>query len=344
MASGEDVALYYALDTSRLTLFQLRQSLGGVMRYSPGLPIYVAVAGELPPQDQNLLQALHINIISLELEKDISPTFMKWRALSMLPPCRDLIYLDTDTLLFGEPMRLFEFAGPQDFYARPELACDQCESAFPYRLNVSLVTRSIVDHWLMSEISGRLGARVMPILNTGVMLFRNGSAQKISQYWDGFVRLARRFRRKQLPFPCRNSHLLEEMVAPLVLGSLPCLTWGQLPAEACSFYLEYRGQNEHPTGVVLHTMSALYSAALWEFVGKYEALEYENLEADQPGLAQRAREWLKSLRLLLGTTFVPVPRSWLAAWIRAGAMAVTETREQSSVAALPLTDKRRTCK
>jgi hypothetical protein len=175
--------------------------------------------------------------------------------------------------------------------------------------------------WLLAAIAARIGARLLPIFNTGVMLFRNGFAGRVAAHWPEFLRLERRFRRKQLPYPCKNAHILEEIVTSLALGTIEPFTWSHLIRELCPSYLEYRGRNVQSPGIVLHAWTSFYPSCAFEFLGKDAALAYASLP--QQG-APRARAFglrskVRAGRLLLGTAMLRLPSPVVDAWLRVGA-------------------------
>lgn len=311
--------LYYALDVNPRVLFQLRCSIHSVRKYAPTLPIYAVIAGQLPAIERRSLESLGVTVIAATLERGTSPTFMKWRGLAKLPPQRDLLYLDTDTLAFDDPTLLFDLCGPEDFHARLEVGCDLEESAYPFLFNVRLFTKSRVDPWLFRKIVEHRRGRLLPIFNTGVMLFRNGLAERLAQHWSAFVRLDRQFRRKQIPYPSVHVHILEEMVAPLVLGSIGPFSWKPLTPQLCPFYLEYRGRHVETHGLILHVWSAYYDSCMFEYMGKECALAYRALplppENGGSGLAAR----IAARRLLLGSMWMRLPKPLLNVWLRMGA-------------------------
>jgi hypothetical protein len=310
-------SLYYALDTNPHTLFQLRQSVNSVRRFAPALPIYAVIAGNLSIADIKFLDSVDVRVIRSRIENGVSPTFMKWRALADLPPQREFLYLDTDTFVFDDPMRLFESAGGEDFHARPELACERDQSAYPLLINVLLLTKSHVDHWLFEKIAEHLNANIVPIFNTGIMLFRNGFATRLGNEWRNFVTLNHKFRSKRLPYPCWAAHILEEIVASLVLGAMDQFTWSKLGAESCPCYEEYRGRNVQTPGVVLHAWSRHYASCLFDFVSKDDALSYRALR-HPAGNRSSISTQIAAHRLLLGSMWMRLPKTLLETWVRIG--------------------------
>lgn len=321
--TGRSRALYYALDLHPRHLFQLRHSILSVRHHAPKLPIYVVVVGTLPESDQAFLHSFDVTLIPSSLEPGTSPTFLKWRALAELPPVTDLLYLDTDTLAFDDPTRFFDLAGQEDFHARPEVGCAGYKS-LPYLFNVSIVTTNIVDEQLYARLAEGLDVGVVPIFNTGVMAFRNGSGRRLANSWNDFLRLERRFRYKYLPYPCKNPHLLEEMVTSFVLGGINEFSWAYLAPELCPSFVEYRGRNVANQGIILHAWSAYYAPCIFEFIGKDEAFAYEALPKTGPAEPRR-RGILAKARgagLLWGSMFMRLPRPVVAVWIRIGSIGI----------------------
>ena len=301
-------ALYYALDVHPRTVFQLRRSVESVRRHTQALPMYAAVSGALDTVDRTFLENRAVTVLNNGSAK-VGPTYLKWYALRHDLPAEQLLYFDTDTFASGDPSQLFE-AGADDFHARLEVGSERDPGAYPYRLNAQLVTRSQLDHELFDWICRAIGARALPIFNTGVMLFRNGVARRVSSRWPDFVRLDRAFRRKRLPYPCRNAHILEQVVATLVLGTIDDLSWASLPRHACPSYQEYRGGHVTSPGIVLHTWSACYAACLFERDGADAAGAYTTLPPHDDA------RWAVTSRLLrLGSTLWRLPNPVLERWV-----------------------------
>jgi hypothetical protein len=307
-------ALYYASDNHPQSIFKLRHSVISVRRHAVALPIYAVITGALPASDHSFLESFGITIVHGYLEPGMSLLFLKWRALLELPPHRELLYLDTDTLAFDDPVKFFSLAGGEDFHARAEIACAPQGPAYPFLLNASFITRSMVDHWIFRRIADGLGGESLPVFNTGVMLFRNGSAQRLKHHWKDFLRLDRRFRRKLLPYPCANPHLLEEMVASLVLGTRARFSWSHLPPSSCPCYLEYRGEYRQP-GIILHTWSAFYAACIFEFFGRDEALAFHSINKRSSGAI---RKLVRTALLQAGSIKLRLPQWLLDWWVRFG--------------------------
>lgn len=313
-------SLFYALDLNPRVLFELRRSINSVRRHAPAMPIYALIAGEPSADDRKYLDSVGVNVIPTRIERGTSPIFLKWRALMQLPPQAEWLYLDTDTLIFDDLKRLFDLSGPQDFLARFEIGCGHDETTYPFLVNAMLLAKSHVDHWMYQRIAERLGSRFVPIFNNGVMMFRNGFAQRLGKYWDDFLRLERSFRRKRLPYPCWNPHILDELVSPLVFGTMDGFTWGELPPQLCPFYVEYRGRHAETPGILLHTWTPFYGGCLFEFLGKDDALAYLALRAKDPGgdLVSGFRAKLRSRWITMGSYWMRLPKSVQETWLRLG--------------------------
>ena len=322
--------LYYAVDTNPRVLFELRRSISSVRRYASTLPIYAVIAGEPSADDRRFLDSANVTVIAGNIDGGTSPTFMKWRALAELPPQDDLLYLDTDTLVFDDPSSLFDLIGHEDFHARLEIACDSDPSSYPMLINVRLLARSNVDHDLFRSIAQHLGVRLVPIFNTGIMLFRNGLAHRLGNHWKDFVRIERQFRHKQLPYPCLAAHLLEEMVAPLVLGGVDSFTWRLLEPELCPFYAEYRGRNVKTHGTILHTWAQHYDSCVFEFIGKDDALAYQALRSNGSAISGLVTQ-INARKLLLGSMWMRFPKSLLERWLRNGASSFRRRQGEAKV-------------
>jgi hypothetical protein len=163
--------------------------------------------------------------------------------------------------------------------------------------------------------------RVVPVFNTGVMLLRNGLGNRIANLWSLFVSLARSFQLKALLYPCRNPHLLEEIVATLVMGGVPKATWKELPEHLAPFFLEYQGRHAATRGIVMHTFSSLYPPCLFDWFGAEELRRYDGLNAGiGRSILPRVRKAISAGWLLLGTRLLPLPSDLQASWARKAAL------------------------
>lgn len=313
MASPEPShAIYYAIDAAPRCLFEFRHSVASVRRHCPALPMYVALAGEVDRDDRDFMDAHQVAVLPTERDASLSAVFLKWQALAHGFRETDVLYLDADTIAFDDVSRLFESQGKEDFHARRELACEPEPSVYPHLLNAFLIGSTQVDHRLFDLVRKHMGAETRPVWNTGVMLFRNGLAGRLAGAWPEFARLARLFRRKRLPYPCTNPHILEEIVTSLALGAIHPLTWALLPPIACAWFTEYMGRDALPP-IVLHTWDTFYPGYLCH-AGDREALRtYLALPI------KRSRPRIQALWLKLGTGPLAAPEWVLDRWVQVGA-------------------------
>jgi hypothetical protein len=305
-------AIYYALDSHPRCVAQLKRSIASVRRHCR-LPIYVVWAGAPGAHERAFLEDQGVTWLPTRALKRMSPTFLKWRALVHELPATDLLYLDTDTVALGDVERLFELAPGLDFQARREIASEDDAACYPYMVNAMFVGDSQLDHALYAAVCASLGARVLPLWNSGVMLLRRGLGARVGRCWDDFVRLHRLLCMKRLPYPCRNAHILEEVVAALVLGTLPELSWGLLPRDVAPWFLEYIARDGPAAPLVVHTWNSGYVGYLCHS-GDHEGLRaYLALPGGGP-----PKPRLETLLLTLGTTVRRVPPWALARWVRHG--------------------------
>jgi hypothetical protein len=305
-------ALYYALDAAPRCLFELRRSIASVRAHGGTLPIYVALAGAAGGDDRVFFDAHGVTVLPAERPAGMSQMFMKWSALTHGFREREVLFLDTDTIALDDVSRLFDLHAERDFYARPEIATDPDTTRYPYLVNLWVIPDSQIDHRLFQTLCDRIGVSPRPVWSTGVMLMRNGLAARLAGRWPDVERFHRLFSRKQLPYPCKNAHILEEVIAALVLGTIPTLTWDFLPASSALTFPEYMERGS-ASPIVLHTGSMFYRAYLCRF-------EPAAMRGYMSLPIKRAKRWARDVLLPLGSTRLPLPRSTLETWLRRGAM------------------------
>ena len=120
----------------------------------------------------------------------------------------------------------------------------------------------------LDALARALGARSLPIFNTGVMIFNRGSHRRIGAATADLLDLGARFHAGDLELPCFNRGITEEVCASLVLGRLEPLRWGYLDRADAPFYLEWRARLVGGCGLVMHTWSHYLPFAVVEFFGR----------------------------------------------------------------------------
>lgn len=171
--------------------------------------------------------------------------------------------------------------------------------------------RSILHHDLFAHLCEGVGARVVPIFNTGVMLFRNGVHRTLGRCIEEMMRLRAAFARKALPFPCANVRLFDEVLGALILGRVPGLTWNAIPPQLVPFYEEMRSGSLASAGLVLHVWSNRYADFLAAEEGSKAAHEY--LAIPPHGVR---KDWLFSAWMRAGVSRLQLPPTLLARWAR----------------------------
>jgi hypothetical protein len=310
--------IYYALNSEPRCIYQLRRSVASVRQHNCHIDVYAAITGHLNSDDRAYFADHRVTLLHSGSCRPLPPTFMKWWVLRCIPNDDvDLIYCDVDTLALGDIATLPGRLGDQDFHARIEYGCVVGDASYPYLVNTMLVTGPQVDYALLATLAAGLNAALLPVCNTGVMIFRNGLASRLIDAWPLFVDLYRGFRRKLLPYPCRHPHHIDEICAALVLGTIKGVTFSPLCAELCPWFAEYATHGDHRHAIVLHTGIAQYSAALFAFDGAQAVRQFLDLpRACQTPKTARARS------LTLGTTCLPCSPRMLRYWARLGTAAI----------------------
>jgi hypothetical protein len=304
-------AIYYAFDLSPRCVQQFLHSVASVRLHCKDIPIYAVVWGSPSSSDHALFDAHQVTVLSAKSQSEERPTFLKWRALEQCCRESDILFLDTDTIVLGDVNRVFDERGPEDFHARLEVACDPNPLAYPCLVNTSLIMTTQISHGLLAKINAAVEGATLPVFNTGVMLFRNGLAARLADRWTEIIDLARLFRRKQMPYPSRNTRLMDEVAASIVLGRVESLRWSMLDPTTFPFFLEY-ARHRSADALIMHTWAMYYAHYLFEHHGRKAGLEYLRLPAHRSrsrGFNQWMALGLKSFRL---------SEPWVDRWVKYG--------------------------
>jgi hypothetical protein len=291
--SHPDHAVVFAIDDSACHALQLFKSVQSIKQTGTNVPIYVhAYCNSLPRTLSELSRWPGVSIVHESSRFGDTPTFLKWAAVSNpIHAKRDaILYLDADTIVSGDPAKFFAVYSPDDFYAREE--CDASHDAEPrwigsFKVGCQIKTR------MMELIRHGLGSRSVSLYNTGVMILRSTFLSRMGAALEEFITLKDLFIEGKLPYPCTNAHLLEEIVATLVLGRMPQVRFGKLDREFAPFYLELKEGVVRTRGEILHIWGYYYADYLREFEGDDAAQSYMATKSlistrNQPSMAGSA--------------------------------------------------------
>lgn len=253
----EDQAAYYAINNDPRYVSFTKTSVETLRKFNKDLKVYLFVYGELEDSDRSFFRK---NNIIVAVKGGVQPehvTSLKWFSLQYLArsTVKRLIYIDGDTIFSGKVDILFERHDVFDFYARIEVGTEKDRG--DYYIGKSLI-RAQLNHDAYQQITKQLKAVNVPVFNTGVMLFNHSSFKKIAQRLVFYKSVLRRFQKKSLPYPCLNSHLIDEITASITFGKVRGFTYGVLDKKIAPCYLEFKEKAVKTPGTVMHIWTCLY--------------------------------------------------------------------------------------
>jgi len=259
--------IYYAVDTSRLHLYLVRLSLQSLRRWNSDIEVKVFCYGDVPAASRRGFLKLGAEVVSMRKPKAIPATFLKWHALRGMENSR-VLYVDSDTLFFGDPLKLFRKFKTRDFYAREEYGT---RPGVGFQLLGNSVLEPQIYDKKLKAISLILGFKRRPIFNTGVMLFNNGFAGKMGKRFDEMTEVFRTFVEHPGYYPAENPHLMDEVVSSIVFGRLPRFSYERISKKVSPWYCEWKAGVVSSPGIVMHSWSKYSPYFVREFVGAREA-------------------------------------------------------------------------
>lgn len=107
-------------------------------------------------------------------------------------------------------------------------------SAYPSVLPVFLTKRSSIDPELLELITDLLGARALPVFNSGVVLLQKTvSAERLAGHWPGFLASGAPLPPLTTAVPLQRPHIIEKVVACIALGTFEPFTWSHISRDSC---------------------------------------------------------------------------------------------------------------
>jgi hypothetical protein len=260
-----------SLDDTLVQINQLHMSIQSIRRFNRGLPIYVLNFGVPQP-----LMALGIDDASVKLipQPDYRAALSeycgnrsealqqyrvhhKWLGLQHFIGCEEesLLYIDSDTVFFSDPSRLFERYSEYEWYAREEP-----HSSYSH---LGIDTRYINEE-LLRLLARERNAQFIQPMNLGAILLNRRSWEKIvtilpiffSNIWNLFIWVAQNrstetqrdqrvkpiidvVRRlatpsdlmSSIPHPSSNLWIVGEIAMMLALGKLQRFSFGLFSKE-----------------------------------------------------------------------------------------------------------------
>jgi hypothetical protein len=177
--------------------YQLMVSLGTLMRSGSSFDrVVIFCVGRRPPN----WQFPDSRIIVEEVSTLFNDYFYANKIHLCSRSASRVIFLDTDTLIL-RPLDLLWQERDADFLARVGSAYNG--------------TTWARDVW--EATSRGVGASDVPMFNTGVMVFQNGSHRRIENAWSQYIA---RYRAGDIAYPYNDSRLPEQWALALAVGSM----------------------------------------------------------------------------------------------------------------------------
>lgn len=241
--------------------WQLLQSVRSLRHYNSTVPVQLVLYGEAEETTLDEADRLNVRVLPAgpfgacfaALPPGPAAVLARIPTLHKLPSLRhcpaegidQVLCLDCDTFFFGDVDRLLARHRACHWYAREEpMSARSAEGAHPEYL----------DEALLRDMA--LSERLVPVppYNTGMILLNGGVWRQIGELCDAYLATAWRLavglrfrsplgndadhalleavgrcatardRAECLPYPCRNSWVLDEVAAWLTLGRIPGLT------------------------------------------------------------------------------------------------------------------------
>lgn len=238
--------VYYSLDQpphprAQIYQSQLICSLEGLRGFNPTLPVYLHVVGQLERAfAQYLTRRFAVRLVSfsgyqemldahlpgagrLLADYPILHKFLTLRHFCALRPAQ-VLYVDSDTLFYADPLPLMQRCTQADIYARAEPHSDPRQADAGY-----------FDHAGLARLQQRLGCRPIKPFNTGVMILNHGIWDKFLAQARFFLELVLAFSPKAvaaglpgLPLPVNNPWIRDQVAFWLSLGRLESFELGLL--------------------------------------------------------------------------------------------------------------------
>jgi hypothetical protein len=291
-------AVVFALNDNPRNLFGLRFATRRIRRYNAQIPIHVFFDGDPKALGDAFIRETGIRVERpAGLPRWIIPPLLKWYAVAALRDVEELVYLDTDTIVFDDIDRLFGQSGDQPFQAR---SFADLLSASPRKWGC-LLTRPYPPYTAgIARVSAMLGVEPVLHLNSGVMIFKQGFAARIADHIGQLGKLYHLFVLGTLPTPelFMDIWFIEETCARFFLTMAGVGAVQPLQPQLAPYYHEYLGREVAGPGLVIHTWNPFYDVAVAEFGSSEDLAELLTMpDAWRPSL--RPRLMLAVMRWLL---------------------------------------------
>lgn len=243
-------AVYYSLNNRRKYIDFAKRSVASLRKFNKNISVHLFIYGAADSCDTGFFSRHGVRIHKRREQRRIMPTFLKWLSLPELSE-ENILFCDADTVFYRDPAVLFDRFNEKDFYARREFG-----TSWPaFEAEKTMTCYQLKDE-RFSRLLKMLSLRRMPVFNSGVMLFNRGSHKKFS--FKEFFFYYMLFNSLRIPYPAVNSHIMDEIVASLVMGGLASLRYGFLDKAAVPLYREIKLKITKGFGIVTHVGSLDY--------------------------------------------------------------------------------------
>lgn len=237
--------VYYAITPDLAYMTQLLFSVTSLRRHNPALPVRAYVFGAATSDARHALAEAGVEVVECLPTRSDTFTMLKWDALPSIDYTEDVLYLDSDTAVYGDLRALAARYDGCDFAARVEVNIDDQ-----------------IDAPAFARLADEVGAAVRPVYNTGVMLFRGGAHRELAAELPTMSALVARFAASPAAYPSTNRQLVDEVAAAIALGRRPALSCRAMTARDSPWYTERRRGLVPDGGYVTHVWSGLYAEFL----------------------------------------------------------------------------------
>ncbi|WP_394831636.1 hypothetical protein LVJ94_34495 [Pendulispora rubella] len=234
--------------------------------YDAAAEIHVACFGSLSPLLAATADDVGARVHRYDAEDPKWMFWLKWIAVRRLHEClpEHTILMDNDTFVLGA---LSDFV---DCHARHDI-CGRldpgCERGAEERWVGNTRIRPVMWWPTMDAICSAVGARPLDIINVGFVLFANGSMRKFAGEIDSMYELEELWRLGELPYPCANRRIVDQIAATIAVGMLDA-SFHPISELDVPYFFEVAaetGGGRRP--VVVHTWDAWYRDALTRYLG-----------------------------------------------------------------------------
>lgn len=162
-------------------LRQLLTSVESLRRHGGRMPVVVFAYGDTAPVVEPLLRPYDVSVVprgsyeerlarhcppgsTFLVQYPLLHKFLNFDAIAALQP-RQALFLDCDTIFFGDVSRLFARYGEAHVYAREEPTCGRSHYGYD---------PGYLDESALQRLASSLGIAALPPFNLGAVLFNHG--------------------------------------------------------------------------------------------------------------------------------------------------------------------------